>query len=299
MCRANILVAGLLVLGVSAVLGGGCSIMPTSGPEIGEIHRGGNSEDPERLPYALVKMTPRVIDVLATYTPRIGNVFADRRPPREIKFGIGDVVSVTIFESAAGGLFIPAEASVRPGNFVSLPNQNVDTKGNISVPYGGAIRAAGRTPSEVQQAIVDALKNRAIEPQAVVALIDQRTSLISVLGDVNTPNRFPANAAGEHVLDAITRAGGPKSQGYDTWVMLERGRRRATAPFGALVYEPSNNIWVHPDDTIYLYREAQTFLAFGAMAPTGGSFLQTGGQGHFEFGAWRFRSRRASARPAG
>jgi polysaccharide export outer membrane protein len=23
------------------------------------------------------------------------------------------------------------------------------------------------------------------------------------------------------------------------------------------------------------------------MAPTGGSFLQTGGQGHFEFGAWR------------
>jgi polysaccharide export outer membrane protein len=285
-CRTSVL-GGLVVLGATAVLGGGCSIMPTSGPEIGEIHRGGNPEDLERLPYALVKMTPRVIDVLATYTPRIGNVFTDRRPPREIKFGIGDTVSVTIFESAAGGLFIPAEASVRPGNFVSLPNQNVDTKGNISVPYAGAIRAAGRTPSEVQESIVDALRNRAIEPQAVVALIDQRTSLISVLGDVNNPNRFPANAAGEHVLDAITRAGGPKSQGYDTWLMLERGGRRATAPFGALVYEPSNNIWAHPGDTIYLYREPQTFVAFGAMAPTGGSLLQTGGQGHFEFGAWR------------
>ena len=69
-------------------------------------------------------------------------------------------MSVTIFESAAGGLFIPAEASVRPGNFVSLPNQNVDTKGNISVPYAGAIRAAGRTPSEVQESIVDALARR-------------------------------------------------------------------------------------------------------------------------------------------
>jgi polysaccharide export outer membrane protein len=276
-----------VTLGVLAVGGGGCSIMPTSGPEIGEIFRGGNPEDPERLPYALVRITPRVIDVLATYAPRIGNVFTDRRPPREIKFGIGDVVSVTIFEAAAGGLFIPAEASVRPGNFVNLPNQNIDTKGNISVPYAGAIRAAGRTPSEVQDAIVDALRNRAIEPQAVVALIDQRTSLISVLGDVNTPNRFPANAAGEHVLDAITRAGGPKSQGYDTWVMLERGGRRATAPFGALVYEPSNNIWAHPGDTIYLYREPQTFLAFGAMEPTGGSLLQTGGQGIYNFDAWR------------
>jgi polysaccharide biosynthesis/export protein len=281
------LLTRLLILGLLALTGGGCSIMPTSGPEIGEIHRGGNPEDPERLPYALVRMTPRVIDILATYAPRIGNVFTDRRPPREIKFGIGDTVSVTIFEAAAGGLFIPIEAGVRPGNFVNLPNQNVDTKGNISVPYAGAIRAAGRTPSEVQQEIVDALKNRAIEPQAVVALIEQRTSLISVLGEVNAPNRFPANAAGEHVLDAITRAGGPKAQGYDTWVMLERGGRRATAPFGALVYEPTNNIWAHPGDTIYLYREAQTFLAFGAMAPTGGSFLQTGGQGHFEFGAWR------------
>jgi polysaccharide export outer membrane protein len=121
------------------------------------------------------------------------------------------------------------------------------------------------------------LKNRAIEPQAVVSLVEQRTSLISVLGEVNTPARFPASASGEHVLDAITRAGGPKGQGFDTWIMLERGNRRAIAPFGALVYEPSNNIFVHPDDTIYVYREPQTFLVFGAA----------GQQGQFNFEAWR------------
>ena len=81
-----------------------------------------------------------------------------RRPPlSEIKLGIGDVVSVTIFEAAPGGLFVPNEAGARPGNFVTLPNQIVDSKGNITVPYVGAIRAAGRTPSEVQQAIVKAL----------------------------------------------------------------------------------------------------------------------------------------------
>ena len=59
--------------------------------------------------------------------------------------------------------------------------------------------------------------------------------------------------------------------------MLEREGRRATAPFGALVYEPKNNIWVHPNDSIYLYREPQTFLAFGAA----------GRQGQFNFEAWR------------
>src|SRR5215471_90458 len=147
MRRCITAIFGILAL---ALVGAGCSIMPTTGPEIGEIYRGGDTDDPTRLPYALVKITPQVIDTLTSYAPRIGTVFPDRRPPREITFGIGDSVSVSIFEAAAG-------------------------------------RALGRTPSQVQQQIVDAIKNRAIEPQAVVSLVDQRTSLISVLGEVNNP----------------------------------------------------------------------------------------------------------------
>ena len=198
-------------------------------------------------------------------------------------------MSVTIFEAAAGGLFIPAEASVRPGNFVTLPNQEVDNNGNISVPYAGNIRAKGRTPIEVQQAIVDALKNRAIEPQAVVSLATQATSLVTVLGDVTRPGVLPAVRAGEHILDSIARAGGPKSAGYDTMVLLERGGRRATATFGALVYQSANNIYTHPGDTIYVYSEPQTFLAFGA----------SGTQGQFKFDAWRISLAEAVAKAAG
>ena len=83
-----------------------------------------------------------------------------RRPPRRITLGIGDVVSVAIFEAEAGGLFLPSEAGARPGNFVTLPDQMVDSDGNITVPYAGTIRAAGRTPLEVQQAIIEALTRR-------------------------------------------------------------------------------------------------------------------------------------------
>ena len=36
------LLGRLVILGLLAIVGGACSIMPTSGPEIGEIHRGGN-----------------------------------------------------------------------------------------------------------------------------------------------------------------------------------------------------------------------------------------------------------------
>jgi polysaccharide export outer membrane protein len=261
-----------------------CGITPSSGPSSVEVPVVTNT-----LPYAFVKLNRDISERLARYTPRISNTFTDRRTPTDFQFGVGDIVTVTIFEAAAGGLFIPAEASVRPGNFITLPSQAVDNEGNISVPYAGNIRAKGRTPTQVQQAIVEALKNRAIEPQAVVSLVTQKTSLVTVLGDVNKPDVLPAVPAGEHILDSIARAGGPKSPGYDTMVMLERRGHRATSAFSALVYQPSNNIFTLPGDTIYVYNEPQTFLAFGA----------TGKQGQFVFNAWRVSLAEAVAKAEG
>ena len=266
-CYGAALVAAIL-------LTSGCSILPADGPASMDVRAG--QTDPESLPYGLVKLSPGAIDLLAVDAPRLSVAFADRRPPQKIKLGIGDIVRVTVFEAGAGGLFIPLEAGVRPGNFVDLPTQQIDNNGYITVPYAPPILAKGRTPEEVQQSIVDALKNRAIEPQVVVTLVEQRTSLISVLGDVNTSARLPANHAGERLLDVIARAGGPKAQGFDTWVMLERNGRRAAVPFGALVYEPSNNIYAHPGDTIFLYREPQTFIAFGASGRQGQYRLMLG-----------------------
>ncbi|WGR92813.1 polysaccharide biosynthesis/export family protein [Bradyrhizobium sp. ISRA443] len=271
----------------------GCAIMPSSGPEDHVIKSEITRSGPD---YVLVKLTPTVVDILKEYGPgAIAGSFPDRRPPPGIRFGIGDTVAVSIFEAAAGGLFIPAEAGVRPGNFVALPNQNVDLNGNITVPYAGQVKANGRTPTDIQRDIVKAIGNRAIEPQVVVSLITQNTSLISVLGEVRTPARLTANAAGERVLDLIARAGGLTGPGWESWVTLERGGKRATVPFGALVYQPANNVWVHPGDTIYVYREPQVFLAFGAFT-IGGNF---GGQAQFPFDMWKITMAQAMAKAGG
>jgi polysaccharide biosynthesis/export protein len=145
---------------------------------------------------------------------------------------------------------------------------------DIFVPYAGQIPAAGKTPAQVDQEIVDRIKNRAIEPQAVVALVSQNSSLITVIGEINSATtasptgRVVPQPSGERLLGVITRAGGLKDQGQDTWVVLERHGRRAAVPFGSLIYEPGNNIWAWPNDTIYLYKEPQTFLAFGATGST-------------------------------
>jgi polysaccharide export outer membrane protein len=259
--------------------------MPASGPESWDVKAG--QRDASSLPYAIVKVTPAVTEVLSRLVPRLTQ-FAEESRPQDIRLGIGDIVSVTIFEAQSGGLFIPAEAGVRPGNFVNIPNQAVDSHGNISVPYAGNIRAKGRTTVEVQQGIVDALKNRAIEPQAVVSVVDQRTSQITVLTEAGA-RRIPANATPERMLDVIARAGGQGGAGSDMWVVLERNKRRAVAPFGALIYEQGNNVFVHPDDTIYLYREPQTFLVFGAF----------GSQQQIPFGAWRITLAEAVAKAGG
>jgi len=268
---------------------GGCSLIPASGPYSDAVR----SEASPTIPYALVKLNTETVSMVSRYEPRgLSGAFPDKYvPPSKIRFGIGDVVSVTIFEASAGGLFIPTEAGVRPGNFVTLPDQTVDNDGNISVPYAGLVKAAGRFNGEIQEDIVNRIKNRAIEPQVVVSLSQQRTSLVSVFGEVNTPARFPAAAFGaqDRITDAITRAGGIKGQGFETWVMLQRGTRRATVPFANLVYEPSNNIYVQPGDRGYVYRGRQKFLAFGAA----------GQQGEFNFDAWRINLAEAVGKAGG
>jgi polysaccharide biosynthesis/export protein len=297
-------ISGFLAIMTAAVIGG-CA-MPVAGPHDWDITSG--QYDSKNLVYALVRLTPRTVDILAASNPQIAGEFPDRRGPEAIRFGVGDILGITIFESGPGGLFISPQGGTATGNYVTLPNQAVDDRGNISVPYAGTLRAQGHTSLEVQQAIVNRLKDTALKPQAVVSLVDQRASSYSVLGEVRGAGRFAISASGERLLDAIARAGGLQVQGNEAWVMLEREGRRALAPFGAIVDVPANNIYVRAHDTIYVFREPQTFLAFGAVGvSTGGGSgsitVSTGTLGarggQFPFDAWRITLSEALAKVNG
>jgi polysaccharide export outer membrane protein len=100
----------LLALLSAGVALGGCAWMPVTGPA-GEAVLSGQ-KDPGSLPFAVVKVTPEVEGVLAANAPRLRAMFRDSKPPKGITFGVNDILSVTIFEAAAGGLFIPSEAGI-------------------------------------------------------------------------------------------------------------------------------------------------------------------------------------------
>lgn len=246
----------------------GCTALPSAGPEVGPSSYAAVNK-PSGAPHAVVNVTPEIVHVVEKSQPASG--LGGFRGPgaSSIRIGVGDIVAVTIFEASPGGLFIPLESTNSSGNFVNLPDQKVDSQGNISVPYAGSIKAAGQEPAAIQQVIEQRLGSRAIEPQAVVAVKSQTSSEVSVLGDVNTPSKFQINSKGERILDVIARAGGPRQPGYETYVTLQRGKKKATVYFNTLVREPANNIFVLPNDTVYVYREPHSFTAFGASNENG------------------------------
>src|ERR1700704_5347810 len=143
----------LFAVAVAALLPG-CTLLPGTGPTSDAVN--GNATAGVRsttsLPYALVDISADTIGFLSQ--PNLitfKGQFPDKRAKPTQVVGVGDVLNVSIFEAAPGGLFTPGQsAGARPGNFVDLPAQAVDQRGSIYVPYAGEIPAAARTIPEIQ-----------------------------------------------------------------------------------------------------------------------------------------------------
>jgi polysaccharide biosynthesis/export protein len=258
----------LLAIVLLAVLPA-CSLLPGTGPKSDAVNNNATAgvQSSTPLSYALVDVTADTIGFLSQ--PNLitfRGEFPDKRAKPTQVVGVGDTLNISVFEAAPGGLFTPGQAAgARPGNFVDLPPQAVDQKGSIYVPYAGEIPAAARTIPDIQQAIVARLRNRAIEPQVVVSLNQQHSSVVSVLGDVNTPGVLALNSVGERLLALIARAGGPKYEAVETYVTLQRDGRRVKVLLSHVVHDPRENIFVRPNDVIFLTRESPTFTALGAL----------------------------------
>jgi polysaccharide export outer membrane protein len=294
----------LVVCAILAAQLSGCGWLPGSGPRHYDIAEGAVSAmlaDPSMVAfnYVLLDINRLVLDSVVHIGP--GSFFRTfgkgYGPPPVIRIGAGDVVQISIFESTSGGLFIPPEAGVRPGNFVTLPPQEVDRSGGITVPYAGLVPAVGRTMEEVQKDIEQRLAKRAIEPQVVVALVERNASEVTVVGDVvAVANRFKIRPGGERVLDMIAKANGLKYPGYELFVTLQRGKQRSTIYFPTLINHPQENIYVAPGDTLYVFRETQKFLAIGALGAAG----QTSGlTGQFAFEQEKLSLNEAIAKAGG
>jgi polysaccharide biosynthesis/export protein len=75
---------------------------------------------------------------------------------------------------------------------LSKKEVQTDAGGRISFPLAGIIEAAGRTPAELEQILVDRLRGRFVRnPQVTVNLKETVSQVITVDGEVKEPGLYP------------------------------------------------------------------------------------------------------------
>jgi len=242
-----------------------CAYLPTAGPTAGEVIDQGLQDN--RIRYAVVDINRGVVDaLLAQPTESFRTRFGKYSRPTPPRIGIGDTISITIWEAAGGGLFGTSPiGGVSPGSrSVAIPEQVVGADGGVSVPFAGRIPVAGRSTVDVQRGIEQRLAEKAIEPQVIVTITKSVTYAATVSGEVVNGARVPLSVNGDRLLDLIALAGGAKSAVYDTFVRLSRDGVTVTIPMERLVSDPGENIFVQPGDVLTLVRVPQTYSVLGA-----------------------------------
>ena len=248
----------------------GCSSLPNSGPSAEAVatRQLGPDQEPR---YLAIEIAPATIEALRRRGGGgFSSTFGDRRVSAEPAIGVGDAVTVTIWEAGPGGLFSAAPTSGVAGavsagaNSATIPEQTVGRDGAITVPYAGRVQAAGRTARAVQKAIEQALEGKAIQPQALVNVTKPVSNAASVGGEVAAGARVPLSVKGDRLLDVLAAAGGVRAPVNETFVELTRGTRTSRIPLITVINDPRENISIHPDDVLTFVRDPQKFIAYGA-----------------------------------
>ncbi|KMO32726.1 polysaccharide biosynthesis/export family protein [Methylobacterium aquaticum] len=281
------------VLAAACLIGGCSGFLPAAGPTASAVVEGAGVATDQGLlaRYELVDVDAAVVEALrGRPLDSLLASFGDRRAAVQPVIGVGDAVTVTIWEAGSGGLFsAPMMGGLSTGSkSSSIPEQIVARDGTISVPYAGRIKVAGRRTPDVQAQIEQDLAGKAIQPQVLVTVNSPLSTSVTVLGEaaagggggarlaaargglgagpvsVLGGGRVPLTEKGDRLLDVIATAGGVSAPVNETFVRLSRGATTATVPLTAVVSNPRENIFLRPGDTLTLVRDPQTFLAIGA-----------------------------------
>ncbi len=100
-------------------------------------------------------------------------------------------------------------------------------------------------------------------------MVEQRGNQVAVLGETNSPQRFPIDPGGIRLMSAIARAGGPKYPSYETNVTLKRSGRTYVQSLSSVVHRPDQDVLLSPGDVVYLSREPRVYMVFGSTPSPG------------------------------
>ena len=206
----------------------GCGFLPGAGPVL--ISSPAGEDDISQGGYAVVDVTPQVVSALKAQPGASFTRLSEYQPASTPVIGVGDTIQVNIWEAAPGNLFTTVAAgssasTIGSAGGTTIPSQVVPKTGTINVPFAGDVKVVGKSPRDVEKAIVAQLRPKAVDPQVLVNVMNSEDNSVTVAGDAVTGGRVPLGPNNGRVLEAIAVAGGIKSPVHDTFVSLTRGNR--------------------------------------------------------------------------
>ena len=204
---------------------------------------------------------PAPTGAASTQTPDGKSIFSDVaeldfNPPKEdYRIGANDLIDIKVFQAP--------ELS---------QSSRVDPQGNISLPLVGTIKAAGLTPSSLEQNIAKLLSAKYLQdPQVTVFMKEFTTQRVTVEGEVQKSGVFPIQ--GEMtLLQAVALAGGMNPLADPSKTVLFRKQGNALKAYNinlnfvrdGKMRDPyirnDDRIIVHRSDTRFWLRETGSLL---------------------------------------
>ncbi|MEI5681071.1 MULTISPECIES: polysaccharide biosynthesis/export family protein [unclassified Mesorhizobium] len=257
--RKLVPIAFLVVLGACA--------SPSDGPSATNIRNASLPNSNEKIP--VVELADAPLGIMGATTMSYASNDAGLSSFRsggyvDSRLRRGDVIDVTIFDTGEEGIL-----STTNSKTLNLGRFTVDESGFVTLPFVGRQRVMESSPEALQSRIVAGLKGSAVNPQAVVSVVEKPANGITVNGNVRAPGRFPLTARKERVLDAIALAGGASGAPGGTTVTIVRGKQRASASLDRIMADSRQNVYLLPDDQVMLEGDAPSFMALGAFKSAG------------------------------
>ena len=177
-----------------------------------------------------------------------------------------------------------------PGDSVSIQvfgqpdatNVYVDDDGTINVPLVGSIKVAGMSPVEAAARVAKALKDGSyfVDPHVAILVTQPRSHLVSVVGEVQNPGRYPINPR-TTIVDLLAQAGGVKATASDVGYILRRDDDGRTSRFPVNLTGLTDNKNVLPTMTLMggdslIVPRAEHYYVLGEVTSPGTYSIEPG-----------------------
>ena len=184
----------------------------------------------------------------------------------EAVLGVGDTLKITVYQNPD----------------LTVDGGRISETGQINFPLIGNVAIGGLTVSAAEQKIAKQLRDGGfvLRPQVSILVGQIRSSVISVLGQVGKPGRYPIETVGAKVSEMVATAGGVVPGGADvvTLVGTRNGRPiKLDIDLPAIMQSGKNELdmTVENGDIIYADR-APTAYIYGEVQRPGQFKLERG-----------------------